>query len=84
MSHRKRNHNCQSSYWIYTERGGLLTLTVDLLEQVEKDQKLGFIRNIFGELIQEYFAPERGFVIGKSVSPVNQSGGRILHLGIVE
>ena len=29
-------------------------------------------------------APVDGIVIGKSVNPINQTGGRILHLGIVE
>ena len=41
------------------------------------------MRDIFGNLIKEYFAPEDGIIIGKSVSPVNQAGGRILHLGII-
>jgi len=37
-----------------------------------------------GDIIKEYQAPENGIVIGKSVSPVNQAGGRILHLGIMK
>jgi predicted deacylase len=73
---------CKKSYWLYTQTGGLLQVHVDLLERVEKDQLVASLRNVFGELVQEYFAPEKGVVIGKSTSPVNQSGGRILHLGI--
>ncbi|TXF90316.1 succinylglutamate desuccinylase/aspartoacylase family protein [Neolewinella aurantiaca] len=73
---------CKKSYWVYTETGGLLHVHVDLLERVEKGQLIASLRNVFGEMIQEYFAPEDGVVIGKSISPVNQSGGRILHLGI--
>lgn len=73
---------CKRSFWIYTDTGGLLTVHVDLMEQVKKGQLLASIRDIFGSLRTEYFAPEDGIVIGKSVSPVNQSGGRILHLGI--
>jgi predicted deacylase len=38
-------------------------------------------RNIFGDVICEYRAPEDGVVIGKSVNPVGQTGARILHLG---
>lgn len=72
---------CKSSRWLYTEMGGLLELHVDLRERVKKGQVVASLRNIFGAKIQEYTAPFDGIVIGKSVSPVNQSGGRILHLG---
>ncbi|MFK7796461.1 MAG: succinylglutamate desuccinylase/aspartoacylase family protein [Aureispira sp.] len=73
---------CQRSYWIYTDVGGLLTLHVDLMREVEKGTLLASIRDVFGNLVKQYHAPEVGIVIGKSVSPVNQAGGRILHLGI--
>jgi predicted deacylase len=73
---------CQRSYWIYTDVGGLLTLHVDLMEEVEEGALLASIRDIFGNLVKQYHAPEAGIVVGKSVSPVNQTGGRILHLGI--
>ncbi len=74
---------CQYSYWIYTDRGGLMNLSVALLDSLDEGSHIGTIRNIFGEVLTDYIAPEAGIVIGKSVSPVNQSGGRILHLGIV-
>ncbi len=73
---------CKKSYWIYTDKGGLLSVPVALTERVKKGQLIATLRDIFGNLSQEYCAPEDGVVIGKSVSPVNQSGGRILHLGI--
>ncbi len=73
---------CKKSYWVYTETGGLLQVQVDLLERVKAGQLIASLRNVFGDLLQEYFAPEDGVVIGKSTSPVNQRGGRILHLGI--
>lgn len=73
---------CQSSYWMYTDLGGLLTVTVGLKDRVKKGERVALIRDVFGNLLKEYMAPEDGIVIGKSVSPVNQSGGRILHLGI--
>ncbi|MBT8189334.1 MAG: succinylglutamate desuccinylase/aspartoacylase family protein, partial [Bacteroidia bacterium] len=77
----KKTVLCKKSYWLYTNRGGLLSVNVDLLDRISKDQKVATIRNIFGEQTAEFFSPESGIVIGKSVSPVNQSGGRILHLG---
>lgn len=73
---------CKSSFWIYTDVGGLLTVWVDLREEVKKGQLIATIRDIFGQKIKDYHAPSDGVVIGKSVSPVNQTGGRILHLGI--
>ena len=75
---------CSSSKWIYTDRGGLLTVNAELRQHVHKGEKIAELRNIFGTKIIEYFAPEDGIVIGKSVSPVNQTGGRILHLGIIK
>lgn len=75
---------CKKSYWIYTKSGGILTVFPKETEIIEKGQKIGRLQNIFGDVIEEYHAPERGIVIGKSVSPINQSGGRILHLGILK
>jgi len=76
--------HCEKSYWIYTDSGGLLSIEANLLERLKKDQKIAHIRDIFGRKKTDYFAPESGILIGKSISPVNQSGGRILHLGIIK
>jgi predicted deacylase len=75
---------CKRSYWIYTEKGGLLTVHVGLVQLLKKGELIATLRDIFGNIIEEYYAPEDGIVIGKSVSPVNQTGGRILHLGILK
>ena len=74
---------CKKSYWIYSDMGGLITVHPNVAVIVEKDEVIATLRNIFGDVIKEYKAPEKGIVIGKSVSPVNQTGGRILHLGIM-
>lgn len=74
---------CQYSYWIFTDVGGLLSVQVELTQMVKKGALIASIRDVFGNLIKEYFAPEDGIVIGKSNSPVNQTGGRIIHLGIL-
>lgn len=73
---------CQSSHWIYTDTGGIMTVFPKVTEMVKKGEVVASIRNIFGDLIKEYTAPSDGVVIGKSVNPINQTGGRILHLGI--
>lgn len=75
---------CYKSYWLYTQEGGLLTVHVDLREIVEKDDHIATVRDVFGNTIKKYYAPERGIIVGKSVNPVNQSGGRIVHLGIIK
>ena len=75
---------CKKSYWIYTDTGGLLTIYVNLRQLVKEGEHLATLRDVFGNMVKEYFAPEDGIVIGKSISPVNQSGGRILHLGIIK
>lgn len=75
---------CNNSYWLYTDTGGILTVQPSVAELVRKDAPIAILRNIFGDPIREYKAPEDGVVIGKSVSPINQTGGRILHLGIPE
>lgn len=73
---------CRNSYWIYTDTGGFLRVLPDLAEIVEKGQTIAIQTNVFGDVIREYFSPDHGIVIGKSDHPVNQSGGRILHLGL--
>ena len=73
---------CSSSYWLYTDQGGLLTVLPNVCEKVEANQLIATQHNIFGDLIREYHAPEAGIVIGKSTNPVGQTGARILHFGI--
>ena len=75
---------CKESLWIYTDEGGLLTIPVELRQILKKGDLIAIIRDIFGNKVKEYYAPKDGVVIGKSVSPVNQTGGRILHLGILK
>ncbi len=75
---------CKKSYWIYTDTGGLLTVHPNITQIVKKGEKIASLSNVFGDVIKEYFAPEEGIVIGKSVNPVNQAGGRVLHLGIMK
>lgn len=73
---------CDHSYWIYTDHGGLLTVYPSLTEMILKGDVIARQLDIFGDEKAEYYAPEDGVIIGKSINPVNQTGGRILHLGI--
>ena len=74
---------CRKSYWIYTDQGGLLEIPVELQQKVKAGDVIGVLRNPFGDILQTYRAPEDGIVIGKSTNPVNMTGGRIIHLGIM-
>ena len=42
------------------------------------------IKNIFGNNVDEIYAPCSGIVIGRSSNPVAQAGDRVLHLGIIK
>jgi len=73
---------CSKSYWLYTDAGGLLEVIPRVMQKIRKGDKIAILRDPFGNILEEYFSPEEGFVIGKSSNPVTPSGGRILHLGI--
>lgn len=74
---------CGRSYWIHTDRGGILEVFPPLAARVRQGERVAQVRDVYGRLVREYFAPEDGIVIGKSTNPVNQTGSRILHLGIL-
>ncbi len=73
---------CERSYWMYTDRGGLLDVLPELAQRVEAGEVIARVRDAFGQVRTEYRAPNAGVVIGKSTNPVGRSGARILHLGI--
>jgi predicted deacylase len=75
---------CKRSYWIFSDTGGIMTTYPKVTDLVKKGDVIATMRDIFGGKVKDYLAPEDGIVIGKSVNPVNQTGGRILHLGIVK
>ncbi len=73
---------CERSQWIYTDAGGILYVRPDVTQRVAKGEKLAIVRDIFGNVAHEYYAPDNGIIIGKSTNPVNQTGSRIVHLGL--
>ena len=75
---------CKKSYWTYLDKGGYLEIPLALNQRVKKGDTMGILRNPFGQIIKTYYCPEDGIVIGKSSNPVNMTGGRIIHLGILE
>jgi len=74
---------CQRSYWLRTAHGGLLEVLPQLTDQVQAGAIIARLANVFGDLTEEYQAPEAGVVIGKNLDPVARTGDRILHLGVL-
>ena len=74
---------CARSYWMYTERGGLLHVLPSLGERLKKGDEVARLRNVWGDLVGRFYAPEDSVVIGKSTNPTAGAGSRIVHLGIV-
>ncbi|MDX1408577.1 MAG: succinylglutamate desuccinylase/aspartoacylase family protein, partial [Saprospiraceae bacterium] len=75
---------CTDSKWIYAGMGGILRVLPDITDEVGQGENIATLQNIFGAQIDRYLAPNAGIVIGKSVSPVCQTGDRILHLGSID
>ena len=73
---------CSKSYWIYTEKGGFLEVSVGVNQRVKKGELIAVLYDVFGNEVQKYTSPEDGIVIGKSTNPVSAAGGRIIQLGI--
>jgi uncharacterized protein len=74
---------CEKSYWYRLERGGVLEVYPDLVQIVEKGEKIASLYDLHGRLLKEFYMPETGIIVGKSVNPVTTTGARILHIGII-
>lgn len=74
---------CERSYWVYTDAGGLLEVLPGLGQVLHKGDLIGVLKDPFGKVLARYSAPEDGVVIGLSTNPAAISGSRILHLGIL-
>jgi uncharacterized protein len=74
---------CSSSFWMYTEEGGILEVFPEVTEPVAAGALVARVTDSYGRAVREYHAPSEGIVVGKSVNPVAHTGARILHLGIV-
>lgn len=73
---------CENSYWRYTDEGGLLNVYPHIKDYVKEGELIGDVKTIFGDKVKDIISTDDGIVIGKSVNPINQTGSRILHLGL--
>jgi predicted deacylase len=74
---------CARSFWIHTDRGGLLRVLPELGARVEAAEVVATLQNAWGDLVRHYRAPEDGVVIGLSTNPAARAGSRILHIGVI-
>ncbi|ORE05312.1 hypothetical protein BCV72DRAFT_250693 [Rhizopus microsporus var. microsporus] len=75
---------CSKGFWIYTKMGGILEVYPNVNTIIRKNDLIARIKNIFGNVVEEYYAPCSGIVIGRSSNPVAMSGDRIIHLGVIK
>ncbi|KAK4510539.1 uncharacterized protein ATC70_004970 [Mucor velutinosus] len=75
---------CSKGFWIYTKTGGVLEVYPGVNTIIKKGDLIARIKNIFGNVVDEYYAPCSGIVIGRSSNPVAMSGDRIIHLGVIK
>ncbi len=73
---------CDHSYWIYSNRGGIVDVIPGLADEVTEGQVIAKVYDVFGQVKEEIKADRSGIVIGKNVRPNCDAGTRILHLGV--
>jgi hypothetical protein len=74
---------CRRSSWMFAQHGGLLDVIPAAGQKVERDQEIAHVRNVFGDVIARYHAPEDGVIIGRSTNPICETGSRLVHLGVI-
>ncbi|KAG0179624.1 hypothetical protein DFQ28_002662 [Apophysomyces sp. BC1034] len=75
---------CSRGFWIYTKTGGVLEVYPGVNTIIRKGDIIARVKNMFGNVVDEYYAPCSGIVIGRSSNPVAMAGDRIVHLGVVK
>ena len=74
---------CSKGFWIYTKTGGVLEVYPNVNSIIRKGDLIARIKNIFGNIVDEIYAPSSGVTIGRSSNPVAMAGDRVMHLGII-
>ncbi len=66
--------------WVRARRGGIVENEVKLGEYVQKGQPVASISDAFGVRPTQVKAPEAGWVIARSLSPLVNSGDALVHI----
>ncbi|CAO3587338.1 unnamed protein product [Absidia cylindrospora] len=75
---------CSSGFWIYTRTGGVLEVYPGVNTIIRKGDLIARMKDMFGTVVDEYFAPCTSVIIGRSSNPVALTGDRIVHLGVIK
>lgn len=70
----------RESKWMRARRGGLLRLTCELGETVQKGAVLGSVGDPFSDRVVKVKAPNAGVVIGQTHNPVVYQGDALVHI----
>jgi hypothetical protein len=74
---------CEKSYWICPDQGGVLEVVVGLVENLKK-QLIAVLKDPFGTVSKNSLPLKMELCFEKNTNPINTTGGRILHLGVLE
>jgi predicted deacylase len=77
----EKQYVASESSWPKTNQGGLFTNTCILNAVVEKNEKVGELRNPIGEIIEEVYAPYKSVVLDTRVQPTVYPGDWTVHCG---
>lgn len=72
---------CKSSRWLRTVGGGILETHFKLRDVLTRKQLIAETHDPFGTVLNRYYAPYDGIVIGMAANPVAIPGTRFCHLG---
>ncbi len=73
---------CDHSYWIRSQKGGIIEVFPELAEVVKNGQLIAKVYDVFGQVREKIYSNREGIVIGKNIRPICDSGTRVLHLGV--
>lgn len=80
--HSRTSVEITKTVWIRAKNSGILRLSADLGDWVEKKQNLGVISDPFNEHQSVFRSPSKGIVIGATVNPLVHRGDAVINLGI--
>lgn len=71
---------CDTYASVRTSGGGYVETIVELEEDVEEGQELGYLYNGFGQVVETYAAPTAGRVTTIAADPLREKGATVLRL----
>ncbi|SPQ97545.1 Peptidase M14 carboxypeptidase A domain-containing protein [Plasmodiophora brassicae] len=81
VRHRKGVTVCKRSFWIFSDKGGFLTVRPQVNTWVSKGEVVAELRDLYGSLVKTFIADDDAIVVGRSMDPVCAAGCRVIHLG---